>query len=167
MKTNNRFCAVSLLAGFCLVVTAACGSDDDDDSAPAGEGGAAGSSAGAAGTSGVTPVDLCPEIVAADCAALRELVGTVEQCEYGLPMLGGLCATEMDALLACTGPDPVVTCDPAGIPIIEGCTTEWNAVWACGQQLMPPPAGGAGGGAGAPGTAGSPAGGSGGAAGGS
>ncbi len=101
--------------------------------------GAGGSGTGGAGAA--TVEDLCPEIVAAGCAALATYLPDEATCVAVLPMLAGLCQPATNDLLACTGPDPSITCDAAGAPTSAGCETEWGAVMTCVAQLT----GGAGG----------------------
>ncbi len=144
-----------LVVGTTLLLGVGCGSDDDDDDgagqagAPSGGAGGAGPSAsgGAAGSAdGLTAADLCPEIVAAQCPAISTYVPTVAACEGGLPTIAGFCASETDTALACTGPDPDVTCDSAtGMPAFAGCETEGAALWACVSLAMGGGSGGAGG----------------------
>jgi len=97
---------------------------------------------GTGGAGAATVADLCPELVAANCAALSTYLSDVATCAATLPMLAMLCQTEADELLACTGPDPDITCDAAGVPTSVGCEAEWSAVMTCIAQLM---AGGGGG----------------------
>jgi hypothetical protein len=101
-----------------------------------------GGATGTGGTGAATVADLCPELVAADCAALSAYLPDEATCVAALPTLALLCGTVGDELVACTGPDPDITCDAAGVPTSTGCEAEWNAVMACVAQLM---GGGAGG----------------------
>jgi len=144
-----------LVVGTTLLLGVSCGSDNDDDDgggqAGAASGGAGGAdqnaSGGAAGsTGGPTAADLCPEIVAAGCPAISAYVPTAEACSAGLPTIAGLCSEQMSTTLACTGPDPNVSCDEtSGMPIFEGCEAESATLWTCVAQAMSGGGGGAGG----------------------
>jgi hypothetical protein len=122
----------------------ACGSEDDGAS-PDGQGATAGST----GAGEVEPGDVCAELVAANCSALSAYLTDEAQCQALLPTFSTLCPEPglLDALLACSGPDPTVTCDAEGMPVFEGCEAEAEAIFACVYAT--------GGGAGAGGAGGS------------
>jgi hypothetical protein len=157
----NKFIRfVPLLACGCFAMPMACDSSSDGDTVATtggagGDGTASGTggeseNGGAGGAGAVAIEELCPEIVGAGCAVAAAFLPDEATCAALLPMAAGVCGTEMEALMDCTGPDPEgVTCDEtSGAPTTEACATEWSAMWVCAEALNPG-GGGAGGGAGA------------------
>src|SRR5262245_59049208 len=140
MKWSYLIPAASLLSVVGMAV--ACGDDSSGGGGPA------------------TVQSLCAKS-ASTCPA----DGTAEECEAGFAVVQALCDTQVDALLACAGTNPTVTCATASDPngTIVGCESEGDAISAC---LLG--GGGAGGmgaggdGAGGDGAGGEPAGGAGG-----
>ena len=155
---NNFERLISLLACGCFAMSVACDSGSDGDSADdggagsdgtgSGTGGAADGGAGGAGDPTVAAI--CPELVDAACPALAAFLPDVTTCGSGLPLLALACSDAVDALGACTGPDPDITCDATtGAPTSEGCEVEWGAVMTCAADLIQQGGGGAGGAGGA------------------
>jgi hypothetical protein len=115
-----------------------------------GTGGAVGTDGGAGGASGPSIADLCPEIVEAGCETVAAFLPDAATCATLLPMGAAVCGTEMQELVACTGPDPEITCDSTtGAPTSEGCEAEWGGVMTCVAALMSQGGGGASGAGGA------------------
>lgn len=73
---------------------------------------------------------------------------TLQFCDQGPEMLtsclcgcesnlSGLCATEFDAFMTCTGDAPSFQCGDDGEPTAASCGTEWRALEACADGSPP------------------------------
>ena len=73
-------------------------------------------------------VETCTQVIAAGC---DNGPADVADCEQGCRETGAACPDELAAVMECAGPDPVITCNAAGIPVPQGCDTEQDALYAC------------------------------------
>ena len=139
---NNFIRSISLLTCGCFAAVMACDNGGNSGTATGGAGGEAtasgtggannGGSAqgGAAGGPAEGIAQLCPELVAANCAALATYLTSEAVCTTGLPMMTGTCPDAADALYACTGADPEITCNACQHIGIDG----WQSL-AFAQQV--------------------------------
>jgi hypothetical protein len=146
MRKLASVAALLVVAG--LLGGTACGGQTTSGSATAeGTGGAETGGTGGAqagGTGGAPAASLCANLIAANCPGTAAQMPTdVTACDASLPMLSAICPVEGPAFAACAaGYPPSVTCDALGMPLLDRCAAEWDAVWACVSWL-----GGSGGGA--------------------
>lgn len=99
---------------FVVIGFAACGEDDDDDTG-------AGEQFG----------PLCTSMVEAGCSDAPE---DVESCERSFSNALASCEPHLVALIDCAGESPTSSCDPSGVPIVEGCFPETANAFLCSSQ---------------------------------
>lgn len=112
----------------------ASGSSASGSGGTAGSSGTGGSSGGSAGSNGGSGggSSLCRQgcelTIAADC---EDGPASQAQCEQDCEeLMSGRCGAEYQALQACAVGEPI-TCGPAGIPVIEGCSSEQDTFIDC------------------------------------
>lgn len=131
MKSAKRL----LIATACLGWIVGCNDGDDDDAASAGAGGGSGAaSAGTGGAAGASETGDslcergCEATLAADCpAGPASQAQCVEDCEA---LSSGACSSEYAALQACAEGE-TISCNSAGIPVIEACSAEQTQFIDC------------------------------------